>query len=159
MTAKYKVPFFLLITCPQKCLCTPLLRIIDVMLQNVIKLSRLFKNRVFERSKRRDYALWRLNLEQNSFSLVRCLRLPAHSRTKKPTVSHARMQNRPSDSSEQKVGRGRVSVERLPRSICQEAATKGGVEGALLVAIQRQFVSLAVEVRPKTCEQLEPCGD
>lgn len=52
-----------------------------------------------------------------------------------------------------------MSGERQPRSICQEAVTKGGIEGALLATIQRQFVSLAVEVRPKTCEQLEPCRD
>lgn len=36
---------------------------------------------------------------------------------------------------------------------------KRGVEGALLGAIQRQFVRQAVEARPKTHEQLEPWRD
>lgn len=36
---------------------------------------------------------------------------------------------------------------------------KRELKGALLNAIQEQFVSLAVKARPKTCEQLEPRRD
>lgn len=36
---------------------------------------------------------------------------------------------------------------------------KRGLKGPLLAAIQGQFVSLTVEARPKTREQLEPRRD
>lgn len=67
------------------------------------------------------------------------------------------MQSRPSDSREQKVGRRRrVSGRGSSGEAFVRRQWQKGVEGALLNAIHRQFVSPAVEARPKTCEQLEP---
>lgn len=83
---------------------------------------------------------------------------PAAVEIKQFIVSHARMQSRPSDSREQKVGRRHVS-RRGSRGAFVRRQWQKGVEGALLDAIQRQFVSPAVEARPKTREQLEPWRD
>lgn len=84
--------------------------------------------------------------------------LPAAVEIKQLIVSHVRMQSRPSDRREQKVGRRHVSG-RGSRGAFVRRQWQKGVEGALLDAIQRQFVSLAAEARPKTREQLEPCRD
>lgn len=65
--------------------------------------------------------------------------------------------------SEWRGAEGRVGHvwEKLQSNICQETVTKRGWKGgeAELHTIQRQFVSAAVEVRPKTGEQLEPHHD
>lgn len=70
---------------------------------------------------------------------------------------------RPEPPSEWRGAEGRVGHvwEKLQWNICQETVTKRGWKGgeAELHTIQRQFVSSAVEVRPKTGEQLEPHHD
>lgn len=70
---------------------------------------------------------------------------------------------RPEPPSEWRGAEGRVGHvwEKLQWNICQETVTKRGWKGgeAELHTIQRQFVSTAVEVRPKTGEQLEPHHD